>query len=608
MEAKWIVAVVFICAVCCGTKADVPKPTSLDTNITSCGSSKVCWFSPANCSLTGNSSCFFSSFQLNNQNVSIELSGWTSGYIALGLSSNNQSQAGDVVFVCGNNTNGTFFFDTVTQNSTGWNSTNVTTIYTVQGALNQNQTQSLIQCAFNISAILYNSTSNLSLANTTIYVTYMNGSTSGTTLGSATTISKFTVQLNLTNNNVNSPSGTIVSTVSSLNITRDGCGTSKLCMSSSTNCSLTGNSRCFFASSKMSNQTFIFELSGTTPGYVALGLTKQNSTYVFVCGNDNNTGTFFFQTATQNGTVLNSANVTTVYTVQGAVTQNQSLIQCTFNTSTTFNVSTRAADNSFLVNIFTGLTNGTQLGNLTKMFESSVADLSNATSQMTTQNATNTTSGTNVSTGSLLNITRDGCGTSKLCMSSSTNCSLTGNSSCFFASSKMSNQTFIFELSGTTPGYVALGLTKQNSTYVFVCGNDNNTGTFFFQTATQNGTVLNSANVTTVYGWQGTVTQNQSIQCTFNTSTTFNVSTKAADNAYLISIFTGLTNGTQLIGNLTKTFESNTTLDLSSPTGQQTTPTTATPNSSNSLVSLWTQVLAVLLSAMSLHFITSYSP
>ncbi|KAK3567792.1 hypothetical protein QTP86_026454 [Hemibagrus guttatus] len=398
MEAKLIVAVIFVCAVCYGTKADVPKPTLLQTNITSCGSSILCWSSPSSCNPSINSSCLFSSFQLNNQTASIELSGWNSGYIALGLSGTNQSQAGDVVFVCGNNnttlTNGTFFFDTATQNNSWWTSTNVSSIYTVQGAVNQNQSQSLIQCAFNFTAnLLINSTSNLTLNNaTTIYFTFMSGSTNGTTLGNATTTSKFSVQLNSTNSNMNSPSSSTVSTGSALNITRDGCGTSKMCVSTSSTCNLTGNSSCFFASSKLSNQAFIFELSGTTSGYVALGLTKQ----------------------------------TTVYSVQGAVTQNQSVIQCTFNTSTTFNISTRAADNSYSVSIFTGSTNG--------------------------------------------------------------------NSSCFFASSKLSNQAFIFELSGTTSGYVALGLTKQNSTYVFVCGN-NNTGGFFFQTATQNGTALTSANV-----------------------------------------------------------------------------------------------------------------
>ncbi|KAK3546531.1 hypothetical protein QTP70_026525 [Hemibagrus guttatus] len=585
MEAKLIVAVIFVCAVCYGTKADVPKPTLLQTNITSCGSSILCWSSPSSCNPSINSSCLFSSFQLNNQTASIELSGWNSGYIALGLSGTNQSQAGDVVFVCGNNnttlTNGTFFFDTATQNNSWWTSTNVSSIYTVQGAVNQNQSQSLIQCAFNFTAnLLINSTSNLTLNNaTTIYFTFMSGSTNGTTLGNATTTSKFSVQLNSTNSNMNSPSSSTVSTGSALNITRDGCGTSKLCVSTSSTCNLTGNSSCFFASSKLSNQAFIFELSGTTSGYVALGLTKQNSTYVFVCGN-NNTGGFFFQTATQNGTALTSANVTTVYSVQGAITQNQSVIQCTFNTSTTFNISTRAADNSYSVSIFTGSTNGTQLGNLTQMFESSTAlDLSNATSQLTTQNATTTTSSPNVSTGSALNITRDGCGTSKLCVSTSSTCNLTGNSSCFFASSKLSNQAFIFELSGTTSGYVALGLTKQNSTYVFVCGN-NNTGGFFFQTATQNGTALTSANVTTVYSVQGAITQNQSvIQCTFNTSTTFNISTRAADNSYSVSIFTGSTNGTQL-GNLTQMFESSTALDLSNATSQLTTQNATTTTSS----------------------------
>ncbi|KAK3567791.1 hypothetical protein QTP86_026455 [Hemibagrus guttatus] len=322
-----------------------------------------------------------------------------------------------------------------------------TTVYSVQGAITQNQ--SVIQCTFNTSTTFNISTR---AADNSYSVSIFTGSTNGTQLGNLTQMFESSTALDLSNatsqlttqNATTTTSSPNVSTGSALNITRDGCGTSKMCVSNSSTCNLTGNSSCFFASSKLSNQAFIFELSGTTSGYVALGLTKQNSTYVFVCGN-NNTGGFFFQTATQNGTALTSANV--------------------------------------------------------------------------------------------LNITRDGCGTSKLCVSNSSTCNLTGNSSCFFASSKLSNQAFIFELSGTTSGYVALGLTKQNSTYVFVCGN-NNTGGFFFQTATQNGTALTSANVTTVYSVQGAVTQNQSvIQCTFNAST------GAADNSYFVSIFTGSTNG-----------------------------------------------------------------
>lgn len=53
--------------------------------------------SAPNCDPSGNSSCFFSSIQVNNQTASIELSGTTSGYVALGLTASNQSEV-NVIF------------------------------------------------------------------------------------------------------------------------------------------------------------------------------------------------------------------------------------------------------------------------------------------------------------------------------------------------------------------------------------------------------------------------------------------------------------------------------------------------------------------------------
>ncbi|KAI5612525.1 mucin-5AC-like isoform X2, partial [Silurus asotus] len=58
-----------------------------------------------------------------------------------------------------------------------------------------------------------------------------------------------------------------------------------------------------------------------------------------------------------------------------------------------------------------------------------------------------------------VNITRNGCGTTKLCMSSVSGCDPSGNSSCFFSSTQLNNTILTVELSGTTLGYVALGLT-----------------------------------------------------------------------------------------------------------------------------------------------------
>ncbi|XP_017328253.1 putative ferric-chelate reductase 1 [Ictalurus punctatus] len=383
MEAKLIVVVMFVCAVCHGIKANLQTPMIVNTSITNtgCGSTKLCVSSAPNCDPSGNSSCFFSSIQVNNQTASIELSGTTSGYVALGLTASNQSEGGAVVFICGNSNtvNSTFFFNTATLNGTMLTSANVSTVNSVQGALRQNQ--SLVQCTFNTTTNLtINNSSNLIISNTsTFYITIMNGSSNGTTLNNATVVFNYSAPLVLTNSTVNVVSSTYT-VQSPLNISRNGCGSLKMCLSTPSACEPAG-SGCTFMSSKVNNQTIFFELSGRTSGYVALGLTKQNSTYVFVCGNNynssSNSSSFFFQTATQNGTVLTPASVSNVYYYQGEVTQTKSFIQCIFN------ITTNASDNVYNITIFSGTTNGTQMGTATTLLATRVGlDLSNSSAPL----------------------------------------------------------------------------------------------------------------------------------------------------------------------------------------------------------------------------------
>lgn len=70
--------------------------SDLQANITrtTCGSSKLCVSSPDACNPAGNSSCFFSSTQFNNSALTVEITGTTSGYVALGLTpATNQTLA-----------------------------------------------------------------------------------------------------------------------------------------------------------------------------------------------------------------------------------------------------------------------------------------------------------------------------------------------------------------------------------------------------------------------------------------------------------------------------------------------------------------------------------
>lgn len=68
--------------------------------------------------------------------------------------------------------------------------------------------------------------------------------------------------------------------VCQVNITRDGCGTSKLCVEIPADCDPTGNSTCLFGSAEsLSSTNATFELRGNSTGYIALGLTA-NATMV----------------------------------------------------------------------------------------------------------------------------------------------------------------------------------------------------------------------------------------------------------------------------------------------------------------------------------------
>ncbi|KAF4089477.1 hypothetical protein AMELA_G00066580 [Ameiurus melas] len=369
------------------------------------------------------------------------------------------------------------------------------------------------------------------------------------------------------------------------NITLTGCGSTKMCVSSPTRCDPAGNSGCYFMSTQLNKAVLTVELSGTTSGYVALGLKPTidlfgfNGTVVFVCGNNNNNNNSgFFETATQNGPVLTPANLTAlnIPNVQGSVLGNVS-VQCVFNVTFTSTLITSfftisSVPLSSTISIFNGNTTGTDLGNATTLITTGPFDLANPKSNIPT-----------------FNINRTGCNSTKLCVSSASTCDPAGSSSCFFASFQVNNQNTYYELSGTTSGYVALELlNNQNASFVFVCANNAANGTFFFQTATKNGSSLSLTTVNTVNSNQGFLQQNL-IQCVFNTSAT--LSTKAANTVYTLSLMSGTTKGTQL-GDPIILYTSPSALDLSNPNGVISAST-----------NLCTNVLAVLLAAMTLHLL-----
>nr|XP_055057499.1 putative ferric-chelate reductase 1 [Misgurnus anguillicaudatus] len=219
MDSRLVFLVAFVIASAVPSiKADW-NATALNYNITrnECRKTKLCVENPTGCDPSGTSDCSFTSTQFNPTSVSLsfELSGNSTGYIALAAGgSTNMAQGRNVVFVCGNN-NGTFFFKTanLTANNTLQETTSPT-VTDIQYNLNQS---SIIQCAFKIAINLTTNNDALSIlginsttfnisniANATLIASFevFQGSVNGTVLiGTAKSTFGGPITVNLANVN-----------------------------------------------------------------------------------------------------------------------------------------------------------------------------------------------------------------------------------------------------------------------------------------------------------------------------------------------------------------------------------------------------------------------
>ncbi|XP_070774999.1 putative ferric-chelate reductase 1 [Enoplosus armatus] len=189
-----------------------------------------------------------------------------------------------------------------------------------------------------------------------------------------------------------------------VNITRDGCGVTKLCVETPDNCDPAGNNSCLFASVVTStpvapNGTELsIELRGDSMGYIALGLTvnaSEGTTMLFICAqNSSNNGTFFFRTMQRNNT---DAGLTPterrVTEIRGMVKGN--VIQCEFNVPNVNATNTRTSHvTTFSLLLGTGSFDGSTLGPFNISRAIGPLNLANPASNITTPAPTTmTTSG-----------------------------------------------------------------------------------------------------------------------------------------------------------------------------------------------------------------------
>lgn len=185
-----------------------------------------------------------------------------------------------------------------------------------------------------------------------------------------------------------------------VNISRSGCGVSKVCVETPSGCEPAGSGACLFtsvssgASSPPNGTELSVELSGNSTGFVAMGLTanaSQGTTLFFACAQNN--GSIFFRTLSRNNTDNTVSAVETI-TTGIRLSLNGSLIQCEFTVPGVNASSTRSSDaTTFAVVLATGTTNGTTLGPLEVALTSDPVNVANPSNASATMAPTTTTAG-----------------------------------------------------------------------------------------------------------------------------------------------------------------------------------------------------------------------
>nr|XP_057934657.1 uncharacterized protein LOC131132758 [Doryrhamphus excisus] len=467
-----------------------------------CGETVLCLSEPSDCDPATDDPCLFASLNATSMDsdsfdLYVGLSGMSMGYIALGLTQ-DETEGTTMLFVCGINStdNSSFFFTTLDKNNSDNELTpNERTTEEIRGTVND----SLIQCNFVIPNV----------TTTTAVVFLGNGTVTDNTPEMFMDIFNKTVNLTDVNG---------IITAKTLNINRDGCGDTKLCVESPDDCDPQVDTSCLFTSlNTMTDMDSGFnlsvELSGNSPGFIAMGLTQdanEGITTLYVCGiNSSNDNAFFFLTLDRNnadGNLTESDQVVSdlCYAV------NDTSIQCTFTIENANSVTTREASDGSVGNVLLG--NGSLENGEVTTFEPTV----------TTEPLNFTNPNGSITPPMMLNINRDGCGTTILCLETPDDCNPETDEDCLFTSIDATDTDPLMatiRLSGNSSGYVGFGLTEnatEGTTLLFACAqNMTGNGTFFFSVLIRNNTdgtfIEDDREVTNVGVVNGT-----SIDCEFN--------------------------------------------------------------------------------------------
>ncbi|KAM4557131.1 putative ferric-chelate reductase 1 [Fundulus diaphanus] len=156
------------------------QPVLSQVNITrtGCGKTKFCLEDPESCNPASNATCLFGSLKptalnvLKGIDVSFELSGNSTGYIAVGLTQNT-TMGSTKLFICANNS-GTFLSATRTSNNTNSSEPLGMLMMNMTDIVNSTDGDH-IKCTFNVAGLNATSSQNRAAADTTFFVSIGSG-------------------------------------------------------------------------------------------------------------------------------------------------------------------------------------------------------------------------------------------------------------------------------------------------------------------------------------------------------------------------------------------------------------------------------------------------
>ncbi|XP_061879124.1 uncharacterized protein LOC133631098 [Entelurus aequoreus] len=477
-------ALILLVAACVASVFPTARGTShlmFNANLTvsvtdaGCDDSVLCLRTPVDCDPGTDPSCLFvflnaTSTDSDSFDLFVGLRGSSAGNIALGLT-NNASEGISQLFVCGNGNGSEFFFATRDRNNQdGTLTPNERNTTEIRGTT----TDSLIECNFVIPNV-----------NTTNKGEMLDGTTAVVLLGNGTgtnasMVDDFTIVMNLGRVNLTRADGII--TMETLDINREECGMEKICLESPDNCDPQMDNACLFTSVAAQTQgagpafNLFVELTGNG-GYIAMGLSENSSVGIstlYLCGiNGSNENSFFFLTLDRNNSDMTTSLSTAEVDGLSYMVMNTS-IQCTFTIPNANVALTREGTVSTPGALCLG--NGTLDGNGAVNPLAVAADIR---VNITTPNGT-----TPDGTTPMLNINRDGCGVTILCLEEPDNCDPASDEDCLFASINVTSTepiTATVRLSGNSSGYIAAGITpnmSEGTTLLFACAQNNGNVSF----------------------------------------------------------------------------------------------------------------------------------